>query len=214
MRPYKSMLALLVFITLISEVRSPLTSSALVSLFANAAQSDKSTVHTSREIEIRLSVLKRSYFYKRPVMIRVEIQNVGRERLFIPSEIGGGYSYLQFWWKDPKGNDLPGSAGALDGWGPSHEDFTKMLMKNWIVLPPGYSYGTSTNAAIDVDEPRPGRYQVRAKYSVSDMGSKSMDNPLGAYLDKIPSLPFPAWKGAVESNSLSIEIVPDPAEVN
>jgi len=41
-----------------------------------------------------------------------------------------------------------------------------------------------------------------------------MNNPLGAYLDKIPSLPFPAWKREAESNPISIEIVPDPAEVN
>jgi hypothetical protein len=147
-------------------------------------------------------------------MVRVEIRNIGRERIFVPSEIGRGYSYLQFWWEDSRGNDLQGSGGAVDSSGPPHEDFTKLLLENWIVLPPGYSYGTSIDASIDVNEPNPGRYRVRAKYTVSDMDSKGMNNPLGAYLDKIPSLPFPAWKGAVESNPISIEIVPDPAEVN
>jgi len=64
-----------------------------------------------------------------------------------------------------------------------------------------------------VDQPRPGRYRVKARYTVSEMDSKSMNNPLGAYLEKIPSLPFQAWKGEVESSLISIEIVPDPAEV-
>src|SRR5712675_647426 len=118
-------------------------------------------------------------------MVRVEIRNIGRERIFVPSEIGRGYSYLQFWWEAPKGNDLQGMVGAVDGWGPPHEDFTKLLLENWIVLPPGYSYSTSIDASIDVDQPRPGRYRVKAKYSVAEMDSKGMNNPLGAYLDKI-----------------------------
>jgi hypothetical protein len=215
----KNMLVLVALIALIGDISSntfPSTSTALADVSANATQSDKSTIHSEPQIELRLSPLRRSYLVKRPVMIRVEVRNIGRERFFVPSEIGrGGYSDIQFWWEDSKGNDLQGMGGAIDGWGrPPHEDFTKLLLENWMVLPPGYSYSTSIDATISVDEPKPGRYRVKAKYTVSEMDSKSMNNPLGAYLDKIPSLPFPAWKREAESNPISIEIVPDPAEVN
>jgi hypothetical protein len=217
MRSYKGMLVLVVLIALGGNAFSgifPSTSTVLADLSANATQSDKSTIPTEPQIEVHLSALKRSYLVKRPVMVRVEIRNIGRERIFVPSEIGRGLSDLQFWWKDSKGNDLQGMGGAIDGWGrPPHDDFTKLLLENWMVLPPGYSYSTSVDATISVDEPKPGRYRVRAKYTVSEMDSKSMNNPLGGYLDKIPSLPFLAWKGEVESNSISIEIVPDPAEM-
>ena len=104
------------------------------------------------------------------------------------------------------------SSGALDRFGPPHDDFLKLLLENWIVLPPGYSQGAPVDAAIDVEVTKPGRYRVKAKYTVSDIASKGMNNPLGAHLDKISSLPYPAWKGEVESNSISIEMVPDPAE--
>jgi hypothetical protein len=218
MRPHKSLLVLLVFIALIGNVSWGIfapTSTAMTDLFATATQSDKSTVHTEPQIEVHLSGLKRSYLVKRPVIVKVEVRNIGRERFFVPSEIGRGGSELEFWWEGSKGNDLQGMGGAIDGWGrPPQEDFTKLLLENWIVLPPGYSYSTSVDATISVNEPKPGRYQVKARYTVSEMDSKSMNNPLGAYLDKIPLLPFPAWKGEVESNPISIEIVPDPAEVN
>jgi len=189
------------------------TATSLTAVFANTTQSDKSTVHTEPQIDIHLSALKRSYLEKRPVMVRVEIRNIGRERIFVPSEIGRGFSDLEFWWESSKENDGQGIRGAADRSGPPHEDFTKLLLENWIVLPPGYSYSTSIDASIDVDQPRPGRYRVKTRYTVSEMDSKSMNNPLGAYLEKIPSLPFQAWKGEVESSPISIEIVPDPAEV-
>jgi hypothetical protein len=216
MRFYKSVLVCFVLIALNGDRfwgSHPPTSTALTNLSANATQTDKSAVRSEPQIEMHISTLKRSYLVKRPVMVRVEIRNTSKERLFVPSEIGKGYSQIQFWWEDLRGNDLQGIGGAIDGWGrPPLEDFTKLLLENWMVLPPEYSYSTSVDATISVDEPKPGRYRVKAKYIVSEMDSKSMNNPLGAYLDRIPSLPFPAWKGEVESNYISIEMVPDPAE--
>jgi hypothetical protein len=186
--------------------------------FASAgAQSHLSDVHAIPKIELDLSPLKRSYLLRRSVMVRIDLRNVGNDRIFIPSEIhtsGGFPSEVQLWWEDSQGKDLPASGGASDRFGPPREDFLKLLLENWVVLPPGYSYGCTIDATTGVELSKPGKYQVRAKYRAYEMDSKSMNNPLGAHLDKIPTLPFPAWKGEVESNAISIEIVPDPAEVN
>src|SRR5882757_9079730 len=105
MRSYKSMLVPLVLIALIGGASRGIflpTATSLTAVFANTTQSDKSTVHTEPQIDIHLSALKRSYLEKRPVMVRVEIRNIGRERIFVPSEIGRGFSDLEFWWESSR----------------------------------------------------------------------------------------------------------------
>lgn len=140
-------------------------------------------------------------------MVRVEVRNVGSERIFVPSEIGRGFSKVQFWWEESEGKGLLGIANSVDRIGPPHEDFLKLLVENWVVLPPGYSYENSVDASSNVAElPKPGRYRIRAKYVAYDMNSTSLNNPRGAYLDRISSLPFPAWKGEVECDPVWIEI--------
>ena len=53
----------------------------------------------------------------------------------------------------------------------------------------------------------PGKYRVTGQYSSRGFLVKDEGNPLGCYVDELKQLPYQAWKGTVETNSISIEVV-------
>lgn len=167
--------------------------------------------HVSPKIEVKLSLPKSSLETGKPVMLRAEIRNVGDEAIFVPSKFrvnsSGDPGELEI---SVLGEGLGRrSEGAADRFWPPKEDFFKLVFEYWVVLPPGYSYGTTfdlTKSGVYEFAPPPGRYQIRASYSAYGMSSKNMNNPLGAFLDKVSSLPYESWEGDFKCRPVWFEV--------
>jgi hypothetical protein len=180
---------------------------------------DQSLPQSSRpapKIEVRLTLPKPSIASGAPVLVRVELRNVGSEPIFVPSKVpvnaGGDPGDLEVRLRDSNGHWLPGRTGAADRIGPPREDFYKLLFEYWVVLPPGYSYGTTADLTYGpfIGTLKPGRYQITASYGAYGMDSKNMNNPLGAYLDRISSLPYASWEGVAVCKPIWLEITSAP----
>jgi hypothetical protein len=168
------------------------------------------------KIEVRLSLPKPSIASGDPVLVRVELRNVGAESVFVPRKIplnsSGDPGDLEVRIRNSNGKGLGGSMGAADRFRPPKEDFYKLIFEYWVVLPPGYSYGTIvdlTGAAFR-GTLKPGRYRIAATFGAYGMGSTNMNNPLGAYLDRISSLPYDSWEDVAECKPIWVEITPAP----
>ncbi len=179
---------------------------------------DQSSPQSSRplpKIEVRLSLPKPSIVSGAPVLVQVELRNAGDEPIYVPNMIHlnswGFPAELEVRLWGPKSN-WQGMAGGVDGFIPKHQDFYTLIFKYWVVLAPGYSYGTIVDLTDSAFRGilRPGHYRITAKYSAFGMGDKSMNNPLGAYLDRVPWLPYASWEGMVECKQIWVEITPVP----
>ena len=52
----------------------------------------------------------------------------------------------------------------------------------------------------------PGRYLIKGKYSSEGFLAEDINNPLLHYAKELKQLPYEAWVGEVETNSVWIEI--------
>jgi hypothetical protein len=110
-----------------------------------------------------------------------------------------------------KGVDVPATAVAMDTFASQRSSYPPLLNelpKYWIALPPNHFYGTEV-----VIEPSyfkrlsiPGKYQIRGKYNSQGFLAKDVNNPLLHYAEELKRLPYEAWVGEVETNSVAIEI--------
>ena len=173
------------------------------------------------KIEVRLSLPRTSIASGAHVLVKVDLLNSGDEPIFLPTKVPlnswGDPGNLQVGLWDKNGHGFGGIEGGGDrGW-PPKEDFYKLIFENWVVLFPGHSYGTTvdiTYAAFRGIFLKPGRYRIEATYSAFGMGSKNMNNPLGAYLDRVPSLPYASWEGEFKCKPIWVEITPAPLHAN
>jgi hypothetical protein len=101
-----------------------------------------------------------------------------------------------------------GCQSAADGGVPlKKEDFPAVLIKNWIALSPGYSYGTRINLKnAFCHRPLPGRYQLIGVLTSSGLDGQSINNETVFYPEEIQKLPYPGWKGTVGSNKIWITV--------
>jgi len=106
-------------------------------------------------------------------------------------------------------NQRPGCATAADGLPPTTENFASLLIKNWILLSPGYSYRVRIDvASAFCSGAPPGRYQVVGFLTSSGINSQSINYELGGFPREIKSVPYRSWAGTVSSNKIWITIGP------
>lgn len=86
--------------------------------------------------------------------------------------------------------------------------FATLLFQHWIALEPGKFYGGEVGMDPR-DFPRlrtPGRYLVKVQYRSVGFHEPGEGNPLRGREDEINKLPYKAWEGQIESNSIWIEV--------
>ena len=169
------------------------------------------------KIEVRLSLPRPSIASGAPILVKVDLLNVGKGPIFVPTKVPtnswGDPGNLQVGLFDANGHGYGGTEGGADRFGPPKEDFYKLIFDNWIVLFPGHTYGTVVDISYGAFRGislKPGRYRIVATYSAFDMGSTNMNNPLGGYLDRVPSLPYLSWEGEFKCKPIWVEITPAP----
>ncbi len=81
------------------------------------------------------------------------------------------------------------------------------LPRYWIAIPPHHFYGG--DAVMEgswFDLKKPGRYLIQGNYSSRGFLAQDINNPLLHYAEELKQLPYEAWVGEVQTNSVSIEI--------
>jgi hypothetical protein len=170
----------------------------------------------AKAITVKLLALRSSVRFGSPVLVRVEIYDVSKDSFFVPSSFlvnrSGDPAELQVRITDANGKvpPGPGSFGALDRFVPPKGDFHALVLRYWTVLSQGYCYGTTLDLTDFIYEAvkEPGRYLLSAKYSAFSMQSTNMNNPLGNYVDQVPTLPYPAWDGTIDAKPTWINLAP------
>ena len=146
-----------------------------------------------------------------PFEIEAILKNEGSQTILVCRDIniGAGNSQPCAWEfsvRDATGHELPGPgcSSAADGVGPlKKEDFPTVLIKNWVALSPGYSYGTRINLrGAFCHPPLPGRYQVKGALTSNGLDGQSVNNETAFYPQEIQKLPYPGWKGTIGSNKI------------
>jgi len=185
-------------------------------LLAHSAQSLHALAEESQPtISVKISAGHSRFRVGQDIPMRVEICNRGEKDVFIAKEIdaiaGNAIATISFTLSHNKGVDGPATAVAVDTFGSKRSSYPPLsgeLEKYWIALPPNHFYGTEV-----VIKPSyfkrlsiPGTYQIRGKYSSRGFLAKDVNNPLLHYAEELKQLPYGAWVGEVETNSVQIEI--------
>ncbi len=162
-------------------------------------------------IELRVQPSRRSLKVGDALSLSIELRNRGPESLLVPRRIRSSTGFpsdLEIWFEDAKGGALPTAGSAADSFGPPTDDFHGYVLREWILLAPGYSYGTTIDVGFEFGHSirRPGRYCAKVRYEASAMDTQNHNNPIRASKDQIEKLPFPAWKGELVSNCSWIEV--------
>jgi hypothetical protein len=169
----------------------------------------------SKQIEVRLIPKKKSIKVGEVLEVRVEIWNVGSTPLFIekaiydlciPSPLS-----LRLELGPPMKPQAVGGC-ASDCIYNGKDSFAKRLVYRWTTLPSGDFYGTVVSMHPD-SFPQlntPGRWPLHGTYkSIGNLSSSPCWDmaPIPDNEDQIKGLPYEAWQGEVDTNTVWIEVV-------
>lgn len=150
--------------------------------------------------------------------LRVEVYNAGTESVFVATNFDGPENALsrldiRLFYNGSRIEDRKeksaGDYGRYRLNDPRRPPLVQEFSKYWIALPPGHYY-VGDLAMDPTSFPHlntPGKYMVRGTYTSSGFLNDGMNNPLASYLGELDRLPYKAWIGEVETNSIWIEVV-------
>ena len=172
-----------------------------------------------QQISVRISTDHRRFRPGETVRVRVEIWNHGNEDLFVFKNVDGSFSNaiagIQLTMFQGAKVVGPTKAAASDSFASQRSSYPPLsseLARYWIPLPPDHFYGGEV--ALDPSWYErllvPGRYRIQGHYSSRGFLARDINNPLLYYTPELKQLPYKAWEGEVETNSVSIEITHRP----
>ena len=169
------------------------------------------------QVEVRRIPKKKSIKVGEVLEVRVEIRNVGTKPLFINYEIydlcvAAPLSLRLDLGPPLKPQTGPGEACAGDCVYTAKDSFVRRLLWRWTVLPPEHFYGTDIRLYPE-SFPQlytPGRWRLGGTYkSVGNLSSSPCWDtaPIPDNAEQIKGLPYEAWQGKVDTNSVWINVV-------
>lgn len=178
---------------------------------------EPSQADPGKQLAVRISAKKHRIRSGDSLTLTVEVRNLGSTDIFVAKNIGqygeenGSLAlYLHY------GSKVEGSSeGSAADFICSRSDDSKkpplasQLSRYWLVLPPGHFYGAEIvmDASLFDHLNIPGKYRVTGQYSSRGFLMNDEGNPLGCYVDELKQLPYQAWRGTVETNSIWMEVV-------
>jgi len=168
------------------------------------------------QIEVRLIPKRRTIKAGEPLEVRVEIWNVSTQPLFIRKNIfelcGDSPLSLRLELGPPLKPGTLGHGCAADCLYQPEDSFAKRLLIFWAILPLQDFYGTVVYLDPDTFPQlnTPGRWRLRGTYkSRGDLSSSFCfdPTPLPDNAEQVKRLPYEAWQGQVDTNTIWIEVV-------
>jgi hypothetical protein len=169
-----------------------------------------------KQIEVRLIPKKKSIKVGEVLEVRVEIWNVGSKPLFIeravysPCAQPGPLSLrLEL---GPPVKPRAGFGCASDCVYTAKDSFARRLVYRWTTLPTRDFYGTvvAMDPASFPQLNTPGRWRLRGTYkSIGNLSSSHCWDtaPIPDNEEQIKGLPYEAWQGEVNTNTVWIEVL-------
>jgi hypothetical protein len=170
---------------------------------------------TAKQIEVRLIPKKKSIKAGEVLEVRVEIWNVGSKSLFIENTVYGvcvpSPLSLRLELGPPMKPQTRFGGCAADCVYTTKDSFTRRLLYRWTIIGPGDFYGTVISVHSDYFPQlnTPGRWRLGGTYkSIGDVSSfRCWDTaPIPDNEEQIKGLPYEAWRGEVETNTVWIEV--------
>jgi len=191
-----------------------------VLLWAHASTSQSPPSNDSEaRISVRISAERPHYQPGEDVRLHVEIWNEGKQNLFVSNNIddvaSNAIATINLTLYDGDQAIGPGFVIAGDSFSSERASYPPLateLPRYWIALPPQHFYGqevvmlASWYSKLSV----PGKYRIQGKYRSRGFLARSINNPLLHYADELKQLPYEAWVGDVETNSVWIEVTKEP----
>jgi len=163
-------------------------------------------------LTVRLVSLKEVYKLGDPVQLRIEIENVGPTPIYVGNEIP---THDWLYHLDLNVTDTDGKvSNKLHFFHPQMPDVPQesdiiALTKRWLVLQPGYFYGTIVQINPEFFESmrKPGEYWIQGIYSCEGIEANVSYNQLARSPAFVEQLPYRSWKGRVQTNAVKVRIV-------
>ena len=196
----------------------PALSCVLFWAHASTSQSPLSKDSEAR-ISVRISAERTHYQPGEDVRLHVEIWNEGKQDVFIFKNIDAVSSnalatinLTLYYGSQATG---PGFAIASDSFSAERASYPPLVNElplYWIPLPPRHFYGQEVvvRALLFSKLSVPGKYRIQGKYTARGFLSQDINNPLAHYAEQLKQLPYKAWVGEVETNSVWIEVTKGP----
>ena len=176
-----------------------------------SATRSKTQTETKEQIEVKLAAEKNSVPAGGSLEIQVQIRNVSHETLFIGKNILSfdPVSKLVIHLEGGKPTSGPGVGSAVDYVADPNISFANSLVKHWIALPPGHFYGTVMMAGPKMlpQLSTPGHYLLSGHYISGGFNTLLSFDGVKLNPDDAGKLPYKAWRGKVETNSVPIEVL-------
>lgn len=172
--------------------------------------------NTGKQIEVKLIPEKKSIRVGDTLNVRVEIWNIGSKPLFIMRNIyelcENAPLSLRLELGPPPKPQL-GHGCAADCVNDAKDSFARRLSYHWTVLPAGDFFGKVVGKDPD-SFPQlntPGRWRLRGTYKSTgglSISSLCFDTaPIPDEKEQIKQLPYQAWQGTADTNTVWIEVV-------
>jgi hypothetical protein len=173
---------------------------------------------TGKQIEVRLIPIKKSIRVGEVLEVRVEIWNVGSKSLFVertiyePCASPSPLSLRLDLGPPMKPQTGPGFGCSSDCVYTGKDSFERRLLYRWTILPAGDFYGTviSIRPESFPQLNTPGRWRLSGTYkSIGDLASSHCWDtaPIPDNKEQIKGLPYEAWQGEVDTNTVWIEVL-------
>jgi len=183
--------------------------------WAQTSASQSSPGDLEPRISVRISAAKSHFQPGEDIPVHVEIWNVGKQDVFIFKDIQAdfynGLAFLDLILHH--GNQVVGPIArtASDCFCSERSSYPPLvgeLPKYWIPVPPQHFYGGEVvmHAYLFPSLKIPGKYRIQGKYSSLGFLAENINNPLMHYAKELKELPYTAWVGEAETNSVWVEI--------
>ena len=182
---------------------------------ASFAQTD---VVPKEPLKVRIALDHREFHLGRPIELKLEIFNIGRDPLLIANSVslfGNSDAFLEIELRNQKGLLHP-RLGVADDCFPSTTTNKKppseIVLKSFLVLRPGTSYVQRIPLYEHLSGLeyglKPGNYTLTTYYSSNGLLYPSMCGTQGLTEEDVKSLPFATWHGKIRTNEVSFTILP------
>lgn len=177
------------------------------------ARSQSGVKHTV--LQLRIWSDKKVYLLQEGIPIHVELSNISDHDVFVGKDLwmNASPSRVTLSVTPLDGHAMRGIEFAVDGLAPgAFDDFPRAVLRWCFLLPPGYSYSSTTQIGghVEPEDLTPGSYKVRVVYESLGIDSNTYFNPLLGHPEELERLRPESWKGVIGSNEIVIRIAAAP----
>jgi hypothetical protein len=164
---------------------------------------------------VRISTERTRFHPGEDIRLHVEIWNTSDRDLFVFNKIDNTSSnalatlhLTMYHGSQQVGPTMAVTSDSFSSKRMSYPPLASELPRYWLLLPPKHFYGGEVVIRATWFEQlrTPGKYRIQGKYSSRGFLAQDVNNPLLHYAQELKQLPYEAWVGEVETNSVWVEV--------